>query len=146
LKLFQLPLDADVQKRNVSHHHKNVSTKIMNIQSDTNGTTIMMLVCHAAVTIMVKPPVKIFEPSDNAVVLIKTTLVQKDNNSFTKKNSLPPVANTTLANVSESNVTKSSQNTTHTDFAPPVTSQKPKLSMNAVLNKLVFVTPNNADF
>jgi hypothetical protein len=93
----------------------------------------------------VKPPVKIFELSDNAAVSIKIMFVQKDNNLFTKKNFPPPVANTTLVNVSESNVKKSSQNTTHTDFARPVTNQKPKLSTNVVPNKLVFATLNNVD-
>jgi hypothetical protein len=145
LKLSKPPLDVDVLKRNVCVENNIASMKILNIQSDTNGTKTTMSACHAAVTKTVLPLVKISEPSDNAAVSIKTTFVQKVNNSFTKKNSPLPVANITLANASESNVKKPSQNTTHTDFAPPVTNQKPKLSMNAVPNKLVFVTPNNAD-
>jgi hypothetical protein len=144
-KLSKPPLDVDAQKRNVNAKNNIATMTTNNIQSDTNGTTTTMNACHVAVTKTVLPLVKIFEPSDNAVVSIKTMFVQKVNNSSTNQNSPCYVANTTLVNVSASNVKKPSQNTTHTDFAPPVTNQKPKLSMNAVLNKLVFVTPNNAD-
>lgn len=145
-KLSKLLPDADAPKNNVSAHHKNVPMKVKTTQSDTNGTKTTMFACHVAVTTTVKPPVKISEPSDNAAVSIKIMFVQKDNNLFTKKNFPPPVVNTTLVNVSESNVKKSSQNTTHTDFAKLVTNQKPKLSTNVVLNKLVFATLNNADY
>jgi hypothetical protein len=145
-KLLKPLPDADVHKNNVFAHHKNVLMKVKTTQSDTNGTKTTTFACHAVVMTTVKPLVKISEPSDNAAVSIKIMFVQKDNSLFTKKNFLLLVANTTLVNVSESNVKKSSQNIIHTDFAKLVTNQKPKLLTNVVLNKLVFAILNNADY